>query len=128
MVENLNKNIYKAFLISVKLLPIGISAIFIINSILSLINIDLPFLSYVGGMSILPLTFLYLTSYLFKFCFYHRIYLHYISLNVLLSIIDNYTDVFVNYRTPYVLCIILFCLTTFISVYSYVKYNRKRIR
>ena len=36
-------------------------------------------LSYVGGISVISLIFLYLTSYMFRFCKYHRMFLHYIE-------------------------------------------------
>ena len=50
----------------------------LLNSILSYFNIDLVILSYIGGVSLIPILFIYITSYTFKFCEYHRMFLHYI--------------------------------------------------
>lgn len=46
----------------------------LLNSILSYFNIDLYILSYIGGISIFTMVFLYLSSYVFKFCEYHRMF------------------------------------------------------
>lgn len=43
----LNKTLYKVFLISVRIVPIIIAFIYVINSVLSYIGIDLPILSYI---------------------------------------------------------------------------------
>lgn len=59
----------------------------LLNSILSYFNIDLYILSYIGGISIFTMIFLYLSSYVFKFCEYHRMFLHYV---VVTWIINNW--------------------------------------
>lgn len=58
-----------------------ISLICFLDTLFSYFNIDLPVLSYLGGCSILTLLFLYLSSYVFKFCRWHRMFLHYIAVN-----------------------------------------------
>lgn len=46
------------------------------DTILSYFYIDIPALSYIGGCSFLTLAFIYLASYAFRFCEYHRILTH----------------------------------------------------
>lgn len=60
----------------------------LVNTTLFYLNIDLPTLSYIGGVSMLTLFFLYLSSYVFKFCEYHRMFLHYIVTVNVISYID----------------------------------------
>ena len=62
----------------------------LLNSILSYFNIDLVILSYIGGVSLITILFIYITSYTFKFCEYHRIFLHYIVVTWIINIIDLY--------------------------------------
>lgn len=45
--------------------------------------------SMLGGVSIIPLIFIFLSSYVFQFCIYHRIPLYYVLLNFILSVIDT---------------------------------------
>ena len=57
------------------------AAICFADTICSYFGVDLPILSYLGGSSILTLLFLYLSSYVFRFCSWHRMFLHYIVVN-----------------------------------------------
>lgn len=88
--QSLNKASYKIMLYVLKVLPIGIAMICILNIILSYFDLDTRYLNYIGGVSLLPLVFLYITSYVFEFCIYHRIFLHYIVLNNILCTLDHY--------------------------------------
>lgn len=36
----------------------------------------------------MPIAFLYLASYVFEFCEYHRIFLHYVAIDTILTTID----------------------------------------
>ena len=65
----------------------------LLNSILSYFNIDLYILSYIGGISIFTMVFLYLSSYVFKFCEYHRMFLHYVVVTWIINTIDYYIGI-----------------------------------
>lgn len=64
------------------------SVICFTDTLFSYFDIDLPILSYLGGSSILTLLFLYLSSYVFKFCSWHRMFLHYIVVNNIVNFYD----------------------------------------
>ena len=67
MVENLrSKLLYKIELRLLKIIPMILAFTALLNSILSYFNIDLYILSYIGGISIFTMVFLYLSSYVFK--------------------------------------------------------------
>ena len=68
----------------------------LLNSILSYFNIDLVILSYIGGVSLITILFIYVASYTFKFCEYHRIFLHYIVITWIINIIDLYIEISIN--------------------------------
>lgn len=61
----------------------------ILANILAYYDINVWIINLLGGVSIIPLLFIFLVSYLFKFCTYHRIPLYYIVINLGLSIIDS---------------------------------------
>ena len=71
-----------------------IAGLYLANTILSYFCIDLPILSTIGGMSLLPLAFFYLSSYVFKFCAYHRMFLHYIVVSDIWSYLDYWSGGF----------------------------------
>lgn len=85
-----NKSLYKIELYLLKVMPMLLAAIYLINTVLSYYDIILPVLSYIGGLSLIPLVFMYISSYVFRFCSYHRMFLHYIVINDLINLVDYY--------------------------------------
>ena len=90
------KLLYKVTVIVLKILPILLAFITLLNSILSYFNIDLVILSYIVGVSLISMLFIYIASYTFKFCEYHRIFLHYIVITWIINIIDLYIGIPIN--------------------------------
>lgn len=119
-----NKLLYRMELGLLKILPMLIALIYFINTLLSLFGIDLVILSYIGGISFIPLIFMYLSSYVFKFCEYHRMFLHYIVLDNIISIIDLYIGIPVSTKWIILIHIILFGVCLFVILYLYLKSRR----
>ena len=92
----MNKLLYKVTVIVLKILPMLLAFITLLNSILSYFNIDLVILSYIGGVSLITILFIYVASYTFKFCEYHRMFLHYIVVTWIINIIDLYIEILIN--------------------------------
>lgn len=64
----INRRLYKITLIVLKVIPMLLALCTAINTVFGLSNIDNALLSYLGGVSFLPLLFLYLTSYVLYDC------------------------------------------------------------
>lgn len=64
----MDKLLYKTTVIVLKILTMLLAFITLLDSILSYFNIDLVILSYIGGVSLIPMLFIYIVSYTFKFC------------------------------------------------------------
>ena len=88
-----NKRLYKVFVVVLKALPLLFALVAALNTILSFLAIDLIILSYIGSISFLSLIFLYLSSYVFHFCAYHRIFLDYAVINNIINVIDLYIGI-----------------------------------
>lgn len=88
-----NKRLYKVFIGILKALPLLFALVAALNTILSFLAIDLIILSYIGSISFLSLLFLYLSSYVFNFCAYHRIFLDYAVINNIINVIDLYIGI-----------------------------------
>lgn len=117
MEEKLSKNIVKKFVLATKVLPILIAAIYFTNSTISFFHgNDIP-LSYLGGISLLPILYLYLASYTFKLCEYYRMFLHYTVVCIILNIYDYYIGIPLSDVNYYILIVILTILLMFIVLY-----------
>ena len=120
-----SKRLYKIELLMLKLIPMILAFTALLNSILSYFGIDLYILSYIGGISIFTMVFLYLSSYVFKFCEYHRMFLHYVVITWIINIIDYYIGIPVTDLEYLCLQMIVAGISLFIILYLYVKHNKR---
>ena len=124
--ENLrSKALYKIELYLLKVMPMLLAAIYLINTVLSYYDIIVPILSHIGGLSIIPLIFLYVSSYVFRFCSYHRMFLHYIVINDSINLIDYYYTLPISDWELFILHIGIAGIMLFVILYLYVK-NHER--
>ena len=122
---NLNKTLYKIQLYLLKVIPMVMAFICLLNTTLSYFDIDLPVLSYISSNSILTIIFFYISSYVFKFCLYHRMFIHFNTLMWLLNIYDLYIGIPLSDRDMYSFYLIITGIFLFIILYLYVKTNKK---
>lgn len=128
MAESLkSKRLYKMELGLLKVLPMLLALVSLVNSILSYFRIDLPILSYIGGISIISMSFLYLSSYVFRFCEYHRMFLHYVVVTWMINIVDYYIGIPVSDLTYLCLQMIVAGIALFLILYLYVKNHKKPV-
>lgn len=113
----MSKELYKLELWFLKVIPIVIAAIYLLNTILSYFDIDLYFLSILGGLSILPWLFLYLSSFVFHFCAYHRMFLYYIAVCDGISYIDFNYGIPISDKSYLMLHLIVAGIFLFIILY-----------
>ena len=115
MEERLNKVLYKIELYLIKVIPMIISFIYLLNTTLSYFYIDLPILSYI--IMFLLMAFLYLSSFIFKFCSWHRLFLHYIMVNLILNIIDLYVGIPLSDRGLFIMYMSITGISLFVLLY-----------
>lgn len=117
MEEKLNKNTIRRFVLVTKVLPMIIAAIHLLNTIISFFHgNDIP-LNYIGGISLLPIGYLYLASYTFGLCEYYRMYLHYCVITNIVNIYDSYIGIPVSDYTYFILFVIFTIVMMFITIY-----------
>ena len=119
--RHLSKNLYFIEIKLLKILPSLIALIYFINILLNLIGINLNSLSYLAGMSFIPLLFMYISSYVFQFCEYHRLPLHYILIANLLSIIGYEFKIAIDIWLYIVIHSLLFGIIIALALYLYLK-------
>lgn len=120
-----SKSLYKIFLILIKIIPMFMAFLCLLNTVLSCFGIDLVILSYIGSTSISTLLFMYLASYIFKFCKYHRMFIHYLGLTWIINILDYYIGIPISTRNILLLYFIISGIFLFLILYFYVKTNKK---
>ena len=124
--ESLSRVLYKAVIVAIKIIPILIATLFLVRSILSCVDVDVTWLSYLCGMSLIPLLFMYLVSYAFKFCTYHRMFLHYIVVNDAINYIDYYIGIPLQYHELLRLHIIIAGIFLLLIIYYHQKWKKEQ--
>jgi len=114
-----SKKLYKVTLVLLKTIPMLLAFCYALNTTLYVFNIDSYVLSYIAGMSLLPMIFLYLTSYVFQFCAYHRMFLHYVVLNDIINILDAYFGENISDWTYISIHLVLLFVCLIIILYLY---------
>ena len=120
-----NKSLYKLQLYLLKVIPMVMAFICLLNTVLSYFDIDIPLLSYISSNSILTIIFFYISSYVFRFCEYHRMFMHYTTIIWVLNIYDLYIGIPVDDLNLFLIYQIITGIVLFIILYMYVK-NHKR--
>lgn len=120
-----SKVLYKTQLYLLKVIPMVMAFIFWINTVLSYFDIDLEIFSYIGSCSIITMVYLYISSYVFRFCEYHRMFLHYICIIWSLNIYDYYVGIPVDDMSLLMIYQIITGVCLFTILYLYVKSHKK---
>ena len=123
--ENLkSKRLYKAFLFLLKILPLLLAIISVLNTVLSFFAIDLVILTYLGGISFLPILFMYLAALVFRFCVYHRIFLDYTVVSTAITVYDYYVGIPVTDAGIMTLQLVLFFVACVVALIAHLKHKK----
>lgn len=122
-----NKLLYKVFLIILKYIPVVITLAYILNTALYWFNIDLSVLSNIAGLFLLPWIFIYVATYVFRFCTYHRLLLYYIFLDDCINIYDYYFGIPLSDHSMLAVHTVLIGILVIVLLVNHVKSNKKSI-
>lgn len=122
----MNKRMYKLELICVKYVPILIALITLIDVILYYFDIDFELINYIAGTSFLTMIPMYISSYVYKFCEYHRMFLHYIVVNKVVMMIGLYIGIPLGDFMLLVLYLIIAGIFAFLALYLHQKYGGRK--
>ena len=112
---------HKLFLGFLKVLPMVMAGLYLINTILSYFDIDWTIFSYLTGVGVIPWLFILVASYIFKFCEYHRMFLWYIMVNNILCWIDGEFGLPISDRSFFVLHVTVAGIFLFLVLYFHQK-------
>ena len=120
---NLKSSLYKLEIIIIKVLPFIIAALYILSTILDYIDICSTLVNYI--VYLMFFLFLYVSSYVFKFCEYHRMPIHYALGINLINVYDVYVGIPVDNYSMFGIYSVFTGIAIFITVYLYVKSHKK---
>lgn len=123
----MSRVMYKVELLCVKYIPIIIATIVLLNTILSYFDIYIEELDYIAGTSFLTLIPMYISSYTYKFCEYHRMFIHYILIHKIIAIVDLYIGIPVSDLTLLGIYLIVAGIFLLIIVYLHEKSKNAKI-
>lgn len=117
MAEKFDRKVIKRFILVTKIIPVLIAIIHLINTVLSFLGSnDIP-LNYIGGISLLPIAYLYIASYTFHLCEYYRMFLHYSVLIDLINCYDFYFGIPLNNKDYFILFVCITIITMLLIIY-----------
>lgn len=120
-----SKCLYKTLLVLLKFMPMVIAGCYILNTFCNCLGIDSPLFSYIGGLSFIPWFYIYISTWVFRFCIYHRMFLYYILLNDTVNTLDMYYQFSVSDLQWIGIHSILLGIFLFLILYFYVKHHKK---
>lgn len=88
-----SKSLYKLLLVVLKALPMIMAVGLVLSNTIPRINPYLNMTVHALGLIAPPFLFMYLSSYIFRFCSYHRIFLYYILAVQVVTITDWYIGI-----------------------------------
>ena len=112
---------HKIFLGFLKVLPMIMAGLFLLNTVLSYFYIEVSVISYLASVGIVPWLFIMVASYIFKFCEYHRMFLWYILVNNILCWLDYEYTLPISNRSLFLLHIIVAGSFLFLVLYFWRK-------
>ena len=116
---------YKLFLGFLKVLPMIMAGLYLMNTILSYFDIDWTIFSYLTGVGVIPWLFILVASYLFRFCEYHRMFLWYIMVNNVICWIDGEYGLPISNREFFVLHVAIAGIFLFLVLYYHQRCRRR---
>lgn len=118
---------YKLELLYNKHIPMLIALCLAVNSILCYFNIysfyDIG--SYVFGMSLFPIIHMYISSVAYKFCKYHRMFIHYIFINYSINLYDYYIGIPISSHNLFYINLSIIVIFLFLILYYYLQSKNK---
>jgi hypothetical protein len=121
-----SRTLYKLFLGFLKIIPMLMAGLFLVNTILSYFCIDYSIFSYLTGVGFIPWLFIMVASYTLRFCEYHRMFLWYIAINNIVCWLDENFKLPVSDRGYLILHFILAGIFLFLVLYFHQKCRKHK--
>ena len=119
MEEKLSIKLVKLLRVYLKLTPLIIAILSFTNCVFAYYGVQLKILAH--AFLFILIGFVYIASYVLKFCEYHRISLHYIVIIYIINCYDYYVGIPLNDFNMLVIYSIIMFFTIIIAIYLKLK-------
>jgi len=120
--EERTVRLHKILLLLLKAIPMLLAVTALLNTLFSYFDIEAEYLSYIAAA--LVIVFLYIASYAFHFCSYHRMFLHYFVVNLGLNVWDYYWGIPISDKSLFMVYMIITGIFLFLILY----YHQKEVK
>ena len=117
---------HKFFLILIKYIFHILGFIYVVNTTLQFIGIDIPQIGCFFHVALFPWIIFMMLSTKFKFCYVHRLPLYYIAINEIITNVDYYIGIPIELSNLLVLHLLLIACLIFGYSYYYVNFKLKK--
>lgn len=117
-----SKEVYKLTIYFLKILPMIMVFAYLLMLCCFYYAPKLVVIPHLLGTVFAPIAFIYITSYVFRFCAFHRIFIHYYAFISILNVSDHYLHTYFN---PNVVTTLHECGTFIFAVTAIVMYIYK---
>ena len=97
--QNINHRQHKLMLFILKTIPAVMALSYFFNVFCAFLGVGFQIATHYVGLFLAPMMFLYISSYVFKFCEYHRWYIHYLVVAEFVTLTDWYFKIPVSNAT-----------------------------
>lgn len=118
---------YKLEILYIKYIPMIIAICLAINNIFCYLKWYSLCIygSYIFGMSLFPIIQMYISSNAYKFCKYHRMFIHYILTNYSLNLYDYFIGFTLSSKELLCINIVVILIFLFLILYYYLQSKNK---
>ena len=113
----IGKALYKLNLYLLEKIPMVTAVLYLADTILSYFDCEIEITSAICGMSVLPIIYFYVASFAFKFCKWHRMFIHYIVVNETLAWIDYKIGIPISAKELFILNMVIAGIFLFLIIY-----------
>lgn len=110
-------------IVVLKILSAVMAFSFLMNTVCAFFLVPFQVITHYLGLVIAPLAFIYISSYVFKFCEYHRWFVHYIAITELINITDWYWKIPISNEA---ICIVHFVISGIFLLGILIHYIKKK--
>jgi hypothetical protein len=126
MKDRKDRMMYKMKILMVKYIPMITALVYLIAMILSYHNVDITIFDILVGNSLITTIPMYISSYVFKFCKYHRMFIHYLVAMNLIDFIDVTIGIPASDFNLLMIYMIIAGVFAFLALYYHQKYGGRR--
>lgn len=122
---SLRSSLHKLLIVLIKYIPVLIALCYMLNTIAAYVmGTTIEPLSNIAGMSLMTWVFTYVSSWVFHFCVYHRLFLYYILMDDVVNITDYYWVIPISTDNIIMAHAILVGMLVFIIALIHVRSNK----